>query len=318
MPAPEASTRIVETLEGVGASVDAEAAVIRGVKLIGSRSKNGRDYPAQVLRDAVPLYEGVRVNVDHPDKPNTPRRVSDRIGLIKSARYVEGNSPGVYGDLHYNPKHSLAGQIGWEAEHNPGALGLSHNASLRMGLKRDGRDQVEAIGAVRSVDLVADPATTQGFFEHEDPETPPETEADDMDFASLTLEQLTAERPDLVAAATAAQESTDELQKLQARVDFFEAQESTRKHAETIEAELTASALDPTDSKHVSEAFRGVLLATESAENRAALIADRVELVEGLTAAPAPAPKPKTTNTTESTTADPADRRKGWQRALAR
>ncbi len=161
---------IVESLAGVSAKVDSGAGVIRGVKLIGFESKNGRSYPPDVLRAAVTHYEGVKVNVDHPRSPTDPRSVSDRIGVIKSARFVEGK--GVYGDFHFNPKHQLAEQIAWDAQHNPDAVGFSHNATLRFrpGHQR-GRKIVESIAGVRSLDLVADPATTSGFFEHEEPGT---------------------------------------------------------------------------------------------------------------------------------------------------
>lgn len=144
--------------------VDAAAGVIRGVKLIGLESKNRRRYPAAVLRSAAPLYEGAKVNVNHPDgDPLSARGYEDRIGSIRNVRATE---QGLYGDFHFNPKHRLADQVLWDAQHNPAAVGFSHNATLRMTGDKRGGKVVEEIVAVRSVDLVADPATTSSIFEN--------------------------------------------------------------------------------------------------------------------------------------------------------
>lgn len=155
--------------EGLSAGLkpDTENSVIRGVKLIGFESRNNRTYLPNALRSAVPHYEGVKVNLDHPAKPQDPRSVKDRIGVIRSARFVEGQ--GVFGDFHYNPKHPAAEQVVWDAENNPSALGFSHNANLQVS-RKNGKQVVEAIAGVRSADLVADPATTGGFFESEQTE----------------------------------------------------------------------------------------------------------------------------------------------------
>jgi len=146
--------------------VDAAAGVIRGVKLIGLESNNRRRYPAHVLRAAAPLYEGAKVNVNHPNgDPLSARGYEDRIGSIRNVRATE---QGLYGDFHFNPKHRLAEQVLWDATHSPAAVGFSHNATLRMTGDKRGGKVGEEIVAVRSVDLVADPATTSSIFESEE------------------------------------------------------------------------------------------------------------------------------------------------------
>jgi hypothetical protein len=56
----------------------------------------------------------------------------------------------------------------WDAENAPENVGFSHNVEAVV--KREGEQViVEEIVAVRSVDLVADPATTCGLFEQEKP-----------------------------------------------------------------------------------------------------------------------------------------------------
>ncbi|MBQ1278352.1 MAG: hypothetical protein IIY07_06875, partial [Thermoguttaceae bacterium] len=73
---------------------------------------------------------------------------------------------GLYGDFHFNPKHPLAEQMLWDAEKAPENFGFSHNVEAVVRLE-NGAQIVDKIVRVRSVDLVADPATTSGLFESE-------------------------------------------------------------------------------------------------------------------------------------------------------
>jgi hypothetical protein len=168
--------------------VDRTAGVIRGVKLLGLRSRNGRRYEQSALAEAVSLYEGAKVNVNHPKgHPLAPRDYQDRLGVISGVEFRQ--QEGLFGDLHFNPKHALSEQLMWDAEHASQNVGLSHNVLART--TQQGDDTVvEAITKVQSIDLVADPATTQGLFEQE-----VSTRAIDWDL--LTLEELRLHRPDL-------------------------------------------------------------------------------------------------------------------------
>ena len=148
---------------GVTLRVDRAAGVLRGVKLIGLESLNGRRYRPEALSAAVALYEGAKVNVNHPKEgPLAPRDYRDRLGVIREVEFRA--EEGLFGTLHFNPKHAVAEQLAWDAEHNPRNVGFSHNVLAR--LTRDGAQSlVEAITHVQSVDLVADPASTRGLFE---------------------------------------------------------------------------------------------------------------------------------------------------------
>ena len=153
---------------GVRLRVDRPAGVIRGVKILGTESRNGRSYPGETLQQAVPLYEDAKVNVNHPKgDPNSPRDYQDRIGVIHSVVVRPGE--GLFADFHFNPKHALAEQLLWDAEHAPENVGFSHNVEARTARRGD-RLVVEAITRVQSVDLVADPATTRGLFESQQAE----------------------------------------------------------------------------------------------------------------------------------------------------
>jgi hypothetical protein len=159
------SDMLQEYCDSRGASmrVDAQAGVIRGVKLLGLESRNGRSYLPEALAQAAGLYEDAKVNVNHPKgNPAGPRDYQDRIGTIRGVAMRPGE--GLFGDFHFNPKHALAEQLIWDAEHTPENVGFSHNVEARTSRRGD-RVVVEAILRVQSVDLVADPATTRGLFE---------------------------------------------------------------------------------------------------------------------------------------------------------
>lgn len=184
---------------GESLRVDRARGVLRGVKLLGLRSRNGRRYEEAALRKAIGLYEGSKVNVNHPQRdPLAPRDYRDRLGVVRNVRVVP--AAGLFGDLHYNPSHPLAEQLAWDAQHAPANVGLSHNVLART--RRDGADVVvEAITRVQSVDLVADPATTAGLFEQADP--PDET----PDTAAL-LEEVAELRRRLAEAAAQTERET--------------------------------------------------------------------------------------------------------------
>lgn len=142
--------------------VDRKKCLIYGVKIIGFDSDNGRKYLPEALKDALPLYEGIKVNVDHPDDPDDARSAYDRCGKLVNVRFVEGK--GLYGDLWLNPGHRIFEMVFSAAEQMPDLFGMSHNAQGE-GEKKDGIFVVSKITEVRHVDLVADPATTSSLSE---------------------------------------------------------------------------------------------------------------------------------------------------------
>lgn len=143
--------------------VDREAGIIYGCKVIGLQSYNKRRYLSESLRNAVPLYEGVIVNLNHPVKPQQPRQVEDFFGKLQNIRC---ETDGLYGDLHYLKTHPQAAQICEAAERFPDKFGLSHNATADGWDDADGNFIIQKITEVKSVDVVSSPATTNGLFEH--------------------------------------------------------------------------------------------------------------------------------------------------------
>jgi hypothetical protein len=209
--------------------VDRAGGVLRGVKLIGLESLNGRRYRPAALSAAVGLYEGAKVNVNHPkDGPLAPRDYRDRLGVIRQVEFRP--EEGLFGNLHFNPKHALAEQLAWDAEHNPRNVGFSHNVLAR--LAREGEQTlVEAITHVQSVDLVADPAATQGLFEQAANEPAASEPAAAEPTASMAIEEAAAEVARLNVELKALSEREAELQR---RLSVYEAQHARPRSSEPM------------------------------------------------------------------------------------
>lgn len=148
---------VIDLKEGAG-RVDREAGLIRGVKLLGWKSANGRTYDPAGVNPS--LYEGRVVNCNHA-KSGQERDVRDRIGRTVN---VVKKRDGLYGDLEILRSHPVAGAVFEAAERMPGLFGLSHTA---RGRERQGSRGavIEAVQSVQSVDLVGDPATVAGLYE---------------------------------------------------------------------------------------------------------------------------------------------------------
>jgi hypothetical protein len=150
--------------------IDTESGVIYGVKVLGPKSRNGRVYEDNAIRRAVPMYEGVTVNLNHiRNEPNarvhTERPIQDRWGVLRNVRYLEGS---IYADLHYLKNHPMTPQLVEAAQRFPETFGLSHDAGGDEQVI-DGERRVVELFEIRSVDVVADPATNDGLFESYQP-----------------------------------------------------------------------------------------------------------------------------------------------------
>ncbi|NLS95774.1 MAG: hypothetical protein GXX96_26875 [Planctomycetaceae bacterium] len=288
---------------GLAVHFDRERGVIRGVKILGLQSRNGRTYRPDALSRAVPLYEGVKVNVNHPKAASDgPRDYQDRIGVIRNVAARAGE--GLFGDFHFNPKHALAEQLLWDAEHAPQNVGFSHNVLARTSREGDTL-VVEAITRVHSVDLVADPATTRGLFESDLPDDPPHDAAGDRAApAAGAGDEPVAEpvatdppaeaRPDLVEQLWA--EFEKRILQLQEEVDQLRSRQTVAERHATVQAllkEFGLSESEPAEPwrRHVvSDIFLESLTAAGDEQTMRRLIQERVDLVRSLTGMrPAPA-----------------------------
>lgn len=265
---------------GVAVVADRGCSVIRGVKILGLESKNGRSYAPGALAGAVGLYEGAKVNVNHPKgSPLSPRDYQDRIGSIRDVRLRKG--AGLFGDLHFNPKHALAEQLVWDAEHAPENVGFSHNVEARTSRQGE-RTIVEAILKVQSVDLVADPATTRGLFEAADKSAA--THGASLLLDEITLQQLCDLRPDLVEAVRAGQLAGRS--ELESELEQLRAQVAIHKRGAAVRRLLREFGLPDPDSgdrlarQITSEEFVKSLMAAADEDTVRKIIEERSRLIE--------------------------------------
>ena len=142
--------------------VDRENHIVHGVKVLGFTSANGRIYDFAAVKEAIAKYEKAPVNKDHNmEEPS----FSDRLGWLEN---VTLEKDGLYADFHYNPHADGIESFLWFAEHNGlGDVGFSHLVSGKYSVDPDGTERITRIDKVKSVDLVANPATTKTIFESE-------------------------------------------------------------------------------------------------------------------------------------------------------
>jgi len=147
--------------------VDRQKGIVRSVKVLGRRSRNGREYTPKAMAEAAKWYRNVAVNVNHlgPHGAGADlhgnRKVQDGVGWLENPQVKED---GVYADMHILKSSPHAEMVFEAAERNPNRFGLSHHA-YGVGVRKDGKIVVDQITAVTSVDLVQNPATTSGLFE---------------------------------------------------------------------------------------------------------------------------------------------------------
>jgi len=153
------SKTLTERFAFSGGRVDRAAGTISDCLICGAVSENGRDYPwGGALKGAHTKYEGAPSDCDHGE-PGVERRLGWFTNVTPGP---DGRPRGTY---HLLKSHPLYERVMEAAERNPKLFGFSHVVEAETA-KRNGREVVESITKVISVDLVAQPATTRGFFEH--------------------------------------------------------------------------------------------------------------------------------------------------------
>ena len=125
--------------------------------LVGTKSANGRYYPAEVLKSATEsgLYDGVPVFLDHDEK------IQALVGQVVKA-YWDAEKKCVRGDIRIFPSSPFADVVRYVFSNLGDSFGFSHVVEADV---EEGEDPeiVKKIHRVRSVDLVVDPATTKGL-----------------------------------------------------------------------------------------------------------------------------------------------------------
>lgn len=195
-PSAPALSELVEAyaLEGGGKlRIDKENAVIYGCKVGGRFSKNnhgipgvtrGAEYTRSAYEGARDIYEGVKVYPKHAKE----RGPFDYLGIIRNLHWdAQGDCPRA--DFHYRKTHEDTPKLLEDVERGLGGFGFSHHIPQGgyTGKVVNGRLIVESITAIKSVDLVADPATTRNLWESQ------ERPAMEMSFKTI-LESFVADK----------------------------------------------------------------------------------------------------------------------------
>lgn len=233
--------------------IDRDKGVIRGVKLLGIRSKNKRSYDTKgVQESATRLLPNTAIYIDHPQSATTPRSYRDKFGVVgKSVEYKPGE--GYFGDIHFNPKNQVAEQFIWDVLFAPRSFGMSINSAVKYANDgrpgKDGDKVVESIELLRSLDVVTRPGTTDGIFESE-------TEEEIMD-----LKTLREKHPELVTEILA--ESTKTVTE-QAELDAARKEASDLKaRLDALESEQAAAKLKSEVTKEIGTALEGIEISSE-------------------------------------------------------
>jgi hypothetical protein len=142
--------------------------IIEGTVLITALSQNGagkggRRYSDQALKQIASMAEGLPAYLNHvaPEQAFKPRDVKDLIGVHRNVRYYPREGK-ITSDLHVM-EHQAPLVFGI-AEKLGDHIG---NSLVSRGLvQMEGETEVvKEVLAVRSADIVSDPATTRGLFE---------------------------------------------------------------------------------------------------------------------------------------------------------
>lgn len=264
--------------------------IIHNVKLLGSVSRNKRTYSEQAMKDAVALYEHVAVYFDHPTKSELRdrsgvRSVRDLAGKVLNPRRGPGE---IRGDVQMidipengsvNPKTFLTALV----EQMPDLAGFSHRAQGKVKRGENG-DVVESLSHVDALELVTEPATSNGLFESlERTHDPQEKE---MEMKDLTLEGLKRDRADLVTAIETAIQESAEITAMKAENTTLKDKQELREKADALEAHKTLAAKVLKEAKLpdqvVTDSFRGQMEAAKDEAAMKELIEDRQLLAKSL------------------------------------
>jgi len=192
--------------------------------IVEGHTASGRYFPADVLREAIPLFEGARSYVNHPDEnfQGGDRPTENLVGWFENVTLKEGD--GLYADWHilaHSGKDYLREQLVELQEANKldliglSLLGLGKNSFKQV----DGKTvkYSEAITMVRSVDLVDVPGAGGKVLEAIRESDAQKIRSEIMSLETMTAEELKEANPTLyedmlrmsLAAAEAAKSEGD-------------------------------------------------------------------------------------------------------------
>ncbi len=260
---------------------EANPRLVRNVLLCGNKSRNGYVIPeSSFKRGAQALYEGKPVFIDHSENPIN-RRVRDLVGHVQNVRMENGRPRGDIDCLETESGNLLLSL----AKKPRKGLGMSHVARYQF---NKGRTQVESVEEIVSVDVVVSPATTNTFSENTNggsvvDENTLKNLNDQIASLKADVAKLTGEaevlRNDVKSFSEKAANAEKSLAEVSTERDQLKVKVEAHDRKLAIESELKDAKVDLANKTICSEAFLKLLDATASAEDRKALITDRLALV---------------------------------------
>ncbi|HEY6022022.1 MAG TPA: hypothetical protein VIY48_19795 [Candidatus Paceibacterota bacterium] len=281
------------------AMIDREAGVLRGMAILRKSSVNheyfkeatGRDYSDRALQEAAQICNGKKCYFDHQGRSQGEdmrgaRRIMDLAGFFENGRVENGVAKA---DLRYLQTPTVKEFIEALVKLNAPGVGNSIVANGELVFDRTNkREVVNTIKEMRSIDLVSETGSTINLFESVQ-------EVPDMDYSTVTLADLSENRPDIVQQITesikAVADKDGKLNQLvqenamlktqnsdlKKKVDDYEVKEAVAVKKIEIEKEITESKI-PTE--YVTEVLRESLMEAKTPENRKMILADRMKIIE--------------------------------------
>lgn len=269
--------------------------------MCGNRSKNGREIPASAFKSeqhVKTLYDQKHVFLNHLPAEKfrgsveqqkliaKNRNVEELAGVVTNVRFESGQ-PRADIETAGCPKGELLRQLASSRVPN---VGLSHVAQYRTRKSSGNQVIVEAVEDVATVDVVVSPATTYTFRE--------QTEMDELLKAQTEL--ATAQAALVTSQSKIAQLETDlrlakeqatatdtklaavsaERDSLTEKIVAFEQKEAIAATRLAVEKQLKDVGLVP-GSDTCSTVFVEQLVSVANADQRKALIEDRLSVVKG-------------------------------------
>lgn len=140
-------------------TVNEQTRTVHGVALVSTQSGNGYEYSQDALRDAVPLYDGKPVFLDHSHPHQSKNRSTrDLVGTITNPRLEKGRIRADIDVLDTEAGRTFLAL----AQSNISGVGMSHVVIAR---KNASATLVTHIEDVISVDVVVYPASTKTLRE---------------------------------------------------------------------------------------------------------------------------------------------------------
>lgn len=245
---------LIEQFDFRGAVVDRESWVIKGVKVLGRQSRNGRIYEDAAIRDSARLCENLPVTV-RGGHNREDRDYHSQNGQLRNgeARHLGSDKAASYYDWHLNPADELTEKICYDAEHFPENVPLSHEVSVYQGeVDEEGVLRVERLIEVDGVAAVYKGGTNRSLFESEVV----------MDLKTLKtqhaelVEQL---RTEILAEDTVKTELTEAQKQLVKAVAEKESLQEKLNEAEAALSEYRAVEERAAKARHIHETAKEVL-----------------------------------------------------------